>query len=41
MCLLGYKIIFAWWAHIALRVEWPPGAQVLHRERHTNIICLR
>jgi hypothetical protein len=22
MCLLGYKIIFAWWAHIALRAEW-------------------
>jgi hypothetical protein len=21
MCLLGYKIIFAWWAHIALRAE--------------------
>jgi hypothetical protein len=20
MCLLGYKIIFAWWAHIALKV---------------------
>jgi hypothetical protein len=38
---LGCKIIFAWWAHIALRAEWQPGTQVLHRERHTNIICLR
>jgi hypothetical protein len=33
MCLLGYKLIFAWWAHIALRAEWQPGTQALHRER--------
>jgi hypothetical protein len=93
MCLLGYTLIFAWWAHIALSAEWQRGGrrrrflnvsaiqissaygkrtkkdvpfgihiiiclvgtyrpqggmaecrpvtQVLHRERHTNIIRLR
>jgi hypothetical protein len=25
MCLLGYKIKFAWWAHIALKAEWQSG----------------
>jgi hypothetical protein len=93
MCLLGYTLIFAWWAHIALSAEWQsggwgsrfltvsaiqissacgqrtkrempfgvqnniclvgtyrpqggmaewrPGTQILHCDRHRNIICLR
>jgi hypothetical protein len=41
ICLLGYKIIFAWWAYISLRAEWRPVTHVRHRERHTNIIGLR
>jgi hypothetical protein len=27
MCLLGYKIIFAWWAHSTLRSEWWMGSR--------------
>jgi rRNA maturation protein Nop10 len=27
MCLSGYKIIFAWWAHSALKAEWQSGGR--------------